>query len=86
MEKHTKVREKILEGGADANIEFSSLCQLLSRMGFHERIRGDHHIITRDGIDEIVNLQPVGSKAKSYQVKQVRNILTKYQFGGSDVD
>lgn len=31
---------------------------------------------------EIVNLQPKGSKAKPYQVKQVRNLILKYRLGG----
>lgn len=35
-------------------------------------------IFKRDDIDEIVTLQPKGSKAKSYQVKQVRQIITKH--------
>ena len=33
-------------------------------------------------VDEIINIQPVGSKAKPYQVKQIRNIILKYKFGG----
>jgi len=28
---------------------------------------------------EILNLQPLGSKSKAYQVKQVRNIILKYK-------
>jgi len=30
------------------------------------------------GVEEILNLQPREGKAKSYQVKQVRNIILKY--------
>ena len=86
MGKYSKLREKILAGGADANIDFSTLCQLLVRLGFDERIKGSHHIFTRDGIMEIINLQPKGGKAKTYQVKQVRNILVNYGLGESDVD
>ena len=52
---------------------------MLSHLGFAERIRGDHHIFTRDGIAEILNLQPRGGKAKPYQVKQVRAVITAYQ-------
>lgn len=48
-------------------------------LGFDKRIRGDHHIFTKDGIDEIFNLQPLGSKSKAYQVKQVRNMIVKYK-------
>jgi hypothetical protein len=86
MRKYSELREKILAGSADGNIEFSALCQLLVRLGFDERVKGGHHIFTRDGIDEIINLQPKGSKAKPYQVKQVRTILVKYRLGESDVD
>lgn len=83
---YSKLRDKILAGGADANVEFSALCQLLIRLSFDERVKGDHHIFTREGIVEIINLQPQGSKAKAYQVKQIRGILIKYRLGESDVD
>lgn len=79
-----KVLETILSGRSDANIDFNDLCGLLRRLGFQERIRGSHHILYRDGIPEMVNLQAQGSKAKPYQVKQVRNIILKYHLGGED--
>ena len=82
MGKHDKTLIRILRGNADANIPFDSLCQLLSHIGFDERIRGDHHIYTKEDVEEILNLQPQGSKAKAYQVKQVRNIILKYKLGG----
>ncbi len=34
MGKYSKLREKILAGGADSNIEFAELCTLLSRLRF----------------------------------------------------
>ncbi len=55
-------------------------------VGWVKRIRGSHHIFTRDDVVEILNLQPKGHKAKAYQVKQVRDILVKYRLGDSDVD
>ena len=58
------------------------MCQLLRSLGFRERIRGDHHIFVKEGIEEILNLQPKGGKAKPYQVKQVRKIILRYKFGG----
>lgn len=79
MGKHDKLLIKILRGTSDSNIPFVGLCNLLMAFGFDERIRGDHHIFTKDGIDEILNLQPLGSKSKAYQVKQVRNIVLKYK-------
>ena len=54
----------------------------MTHLGFDEHIRGSHHIFTRDGVEEILNLQPVGSKAKVYQVKQTRGVILKYGLGG----
>jgi hypothetical protein len=86
MGKHDRLRDKILSGGADGNIEFSALCQVLIRLGFDARVKGGHHIFTRDGIDEIINVQPQGNQAKPYQVKQIRAILVKYRLGAHDLD
>ena len=82
MSKHDKLLVQILRGTSDANISFESLCQLLRHIGFNERIKGSHHIFYREDVDEILNLQPKGSKAKPYQVKQVRGVIVKYQLGG----
>ena len=86
MGKYTKIKEKILLGDNDNNIDLTDLCHLLSRLGFNKRIKGDHHIFSHDMIDEIINIQPKGNKAKSYQVKQIRDILLKYKLGESNVD
>jgi hypothetical protein len=79
MGRHEKLLEHILMRKGDANVGFSSLCQLLIRLEFSERIKGDHHIFTKPGIEEILNLQPKGAKSKSYQVKQVRELILKYR-------
>src|SRR5687768_2395854 len=73
-----KTLDRLLRGTSDSNVRFSDLCSLLRRLGFAERVRGDHHIFTREGIVEILNLQPRGSKAKAYQVKQVRGVIVSY--------
>jgi len=86
MGRYLKIRQKILSGSSDTNVEFSALCNLLLRLGFEERVRGSHHIFAREGVMEILNLQPKGSKVKPYQVKQVRGILVKYRLGETDVD
>lgn len=78
MGKQEKLLQHILMRRGDANVPFAALCQLLSRLGFEERIRGDHHIFTMHGVEEIINTQPKGNKAKSYQVKQIRGIVLKY--------
>ncbi len=85
MGKYDKLLIRLLSGASDTNIAFDDLRQLLVRFGFNERIRGDHHIYTKDGIEEILNLQPTGSKAKPCQVKQVRAIIVRYKLGVSDV-
>ncbi len=81
MSKHEKILIQILRGTSDANISFDGLRSLLKYLGFEERIRSSHHIFTKDGIEEILNLQPKGAKAKPYQVKQIRNIILKYKLG-----
>ena len=74
MRKAKKTLEKVLSGTADSNIRFRDLRRLLEHLGFEVRVRGSHYIFTRDGVREILNLQPRGSKAKNYQVKQVRQV------------
>ena len=79
-----KLIQKILSGQSDKNINFNDIRNLLLALGFEERIRGSHHIFTRDEVTEIINIQPKGSKAKPYQVKQVRNIVLRYNLGDDD--
>lgn len=84
MSKFDKIESQILSGRTDANLGFSDLCKLLRTYGFAERIKGSHHIFTKDDVEEIINIQPLGSKAKAYQVKQVRNLMLKYKLEASD--
>jgi predicted RNA binding protein YcfA (HicA-like mRNA interferase family) len=79
MTRREKLLERILRGTSDRNVDFQDLCWLLRQLGFEERIRGSHHIFTQEGIEEILNLQPLGTLAKAYQVKQVRQIVHKYK-------
>ena len=84
MTQRDRLLDRILRGTSDANIPFAALCRLLRRLGFDERIRSSHHIFTKEGIEEILNLQPKGANAKPYQVKQVRNVILRYRLGGND--
>jgi predicted RNA binding protein YcfA (HicA-like mRNA interferase family) len=79
MGKFDKVLLQVLRGTSDKNVPFTDLCWLLERLGFYERIRGSHHIFTRDDIEEIINIQSKGNHAKPYQVKQVRQLILKYR-------
>ena len=80
MAKHEKTLLHVLRGTSDANISFDDLCQLLRHLGFDERIRGSHHIFTKEGVGEILNLQPKDGKAKPYQVKQ--GVILRYKLAG----
>ena len=86
MSEFEKMLLKILRGGSDQNISFDGLCNLLENLGFEMRVKGSHHIFTREGVLEIVNLQPKKGKAKPYQVKQVRKVILKYKLGGERDD
>ncbi len=79
MTKANKFTVRILSGNSDQNIEFTDVIQLLVSLQFELRTKGSHHIFWKNGIDEIINLQPNGKKAKAYQIKQIRNILIKYK-------
>jgi hypothetical protein len=82
MSKYDKLLFQILRGTSDANVPFNDLRQMLTSMGFEERIRGSHHMFRRAGIVEKINLQREGNKAKVYQVRQVRAVILKYKLGG----
>lgn len=82
MAKSDELLARILKGTSDATISFTELRNLLRRMGFSERVRGSHHIFSRDRVEEILNLQPKGRHAKPYQVRQVRSVIVKYRLAG----
>ena len=82
MAKFSNILEAVLRGASDQNINFGDLRHVLSQLGFQERINGGHFIFSKEGMVEIINLQPLGSKAKAYQVKQVRNLIVKYKLAG----
>lgn len=66
MGEHEKLYEHIMFRRSDSNVPFAGLCTLLNRLGFEERIKGDHHIFTMSDVEEILNLQPKGAKGKPY--------------------
>lgn len=79
MGKYQKLLIKILSGSSDANVDFEQLRRLLILIGFAERIKGSHHIFSKENIEEIINIQEIQGKAKPYQIKQVRNLILRYQ-------
>lgn len=73
-----KVYDAVMSGSKDNNIRFADLRKILEDAGFSCRIRGDHFIYKNPEYPERINIQPIGNKAKAYQVKQVREIFKKY--------
>jgi len=78
MSQTQKILERVLLGQSDAALRFDDLCRLVRALGFDERIRGSHHIFSKENIEEIINLQPKRALAKTYQVRQVRQLILKY--------
>jgi hypothetical protein len=78
MGRRRKLYDKIVGGGSDANIPFEQTVNMLKALGFDERISGSHHIFTREGIEEIIDIRDVVGECKPYQVKQMRAVLKKY--------
>lgn len=77
--KQERTLFQVLGGASDTGVRFCDLGSLLRWLGFAERVRGDHHSFSREGVEEIVNLQPRGGWAKAYQVRQVRKLILKHR-------
>ena len=80
-----KLLVRLLSGSSDQNIPFEELVTLLTYLGFSVRVAGSHHIFSRTGVVEILNLQPRhDGTAKPYQIRQVRQMLTRYGIAGEN--
>lgn len=56
------------------------LCRAAELFGFRFRGgKGSHRIYVKNGVQEMLNFQNVGGKAKSYQVKQFLKVIEKYK-------
>jgi predicted RNA binding protein YcfA (HicA-like mRNA interferase family) len=77
MSKKEKLLQRLLTGNADANFDLDDLVTILERLGFEERkTGGSHRIFSIEGAEGIINLQQTkDGKAKTYQVKQVRDFI-----------
>lgn len=78
-QEREKLLERLRDPRRDPSWNFSELCQLLQNLGFEMRTSGSHHFLRKAGIIEVINLQPRGNEAKSYQVGQARKVLQKNQ-------
>jgi hypothetical protein len=84
MSRLDKLLLKLLRGTSDASFAFDDLRYIVLHLGFTERITGSHHVYRKAGIEEHLTLQPKSKDAKSYQVKQVRDLIVKYGLGGEE--
>lgn len=71
---------------SDTNIKFKDLLKICENFFEGPKIKGSHHIFKTPWQGQPwVNIQKDGSKAKSYQVKQVREALLKLKEVGKKV-
>ena len=75
--KKRKLLQKLLS--ASKNIRFSEAESCAKTFGFQLAcITGDHPIYVHPDVSELVNLQNVRGKAAPYQVKQLLQIIERY--------
>lgn len=75
--KKAKLLKKLLSGSK--NIKFNEAVAVAEAFGFRlSRIEGSHHIYVRAGIPELVNLQNNKGKAVPYQIKQLLQLIERY--------
>jgi hypothetical protein len=61
------------------NLRFEEACTLATAFGFRlSRVRGSHHIFVHPGVRELLNLQEVHGQAKPYQVRQLLELVERY--------
>jgi predicted RNA binding protein YcfA (HicA-like mRNA interferase family) len=65
--------------GGSKNLRFSEAVSLAKAFGFRiSGVKGSHHIFVHPNVRELVNLQEVGGRAKPYQVKQLMELVERY--------
>jgi predicted RNA binding protein YcfA (HicA-like mRNA interferase family) len=80
-----KLLQRILQG-SHHNISFSDLIHLLEGLGFREtRTRGSQRQFDHPAVPERVNLQPERGQAKAYQIRQIVDLIERYNLGLEDV-
>ena len=80
-----KLLRKVL--ASPANIRFEEAWALARAFGFYlSRVSGSHHIFVHPSVRELLNLQDVRGKAKAYQVRQLLQLVERYNLslGGEE--
>jgi predicted RNA binding protein YcfA (HicA-like mRNA interferase family) len=71
-----KAYTKVIEGGS---VSFRGSQRLLITPGFRlDRISGSHPIYLHPDVSRPINIQPAGKDAKSYQIRQLRDIIAEF--------
>ena len=79
MSQRLKFLTQLLTISPLSTLDFDALVNLLLFLGFEQRVKGSHHIFSKSGIEEIINIQPaVGNTVKPYQAKQIRELISRY--------
>lgn len=74
-----KTYNDVISGKSDNNINFNDFRNLIVDLGFSFiRQSGSHIQYYHSGINERMTIQSDKSKAKGYQVRQLRNIIVKH--------
>lgn len=74
-----KTYNDVISGKSDNNINFNDFRNLIVDLGFEfVRQTGSHRQYYNDKINAFMNIQKDGSKAKGYEVRQLRKIISKY--------
>ena len=79
----SKLLQKLLS--SSKNIRFSEAVAGAEMFGFRlRRINGSHHIFAHPEVSELVNLQDVNGKVKPYQLKQLLQLVERYDLKMED--
>lgn len=74
-----KTYNNVMSGKSDNNINFNDFRNLIVDLGFDFiRQNGSHIQYFNREINTFMNIQNDGSKAKGYEVRQLRKIIQKY--------
>jgi predicted RNA binding protein YcfA (HicA-like mRNA interferase family) len=75
--KSRKILERVLAGSR--NIRFNDAVALKEGFGVRlSRVSGSHHIFVHPDLRELVNLQNVNGQAKLYQIRQLLQLVERY--------
>ena len=71
-----KVYESVISGKSYNNVKYTDFQSLMIDLGFEfMRQKGSHTMYYNNKVNEFMNIQKDGNKAKDYQVKQLRDII-----------